>query len=649
MLVLFLSLALAASGEKATCEEHEVGSCVAPLPLTGDQLLQRRLEQQKATGLEEAKEDLPEKLPAELVTYAHELHECFQEASSDAQVSKKRLQQLGQLANYEIMAKAKELDPFNVIPTIFDALTETAERAALAIVTEDFNKALTAAFGNGTPTTSTVKSFERVLENMASACGDPEDAQSVGQVLGEVLGNGSSMSDGAKKTAMFIVDGTWRRCQEEVMDLDFLAEHGGLLNHKVSCSSHVNALLSQRSAEVGIDVNHRIKQFTVLHSKQNALGHRLAEHMRKNGVAGHLTAPVSSAVLLDELRAAAKGNLSQVQLQGLRYLEDRHSETMRGFNRADYCGRMSGNHAQGSYSHCLCIDELPELVCSSKHSKELATATKAIMEKLERADAMMKAHKLSMESHNASRELGSFLPGPCVPMLECELCTAGNGCISASRNPFDELELKVVGKSTSDCLSGECKVSWGWPAGACAAKFELSMGAAVASCTNTDRFSTFSLNIAAKLCLGGMMSDIADVIGWDLCHTIASLKYYPFLGKLTGSIGIPIYAGPAVPPVVSAHLVVQTPVHQLSQPVRNYINNAANDAHAVRYMNLLCTGVMAGVPSQMKHMHSCFGALGSVKNFYQFLFDIERGSTDINLEVKVWSGTWVTVKSFDLN
>ena len=52
--------------------------------------------------------------------------------------------------------------------------------------------------------------------------------------------------------------------------------------------------------------------------------------------------------------------------------------------------------------------------------------------------------------------------------------------------------------------------------------------------------STFNLFAELKMCVGGMLGEVADKLGWGLCQSLGRLSYYPFLNKMHLNIPLPI-------------------------------------------------------------------------------------------------------------
>merc|ERR1711953_207716 len=225
---------------------------------------------------------------------------------------------------------------------------------------------------------------------------------------------------------------------------------------------------------------------------------------------------------------------------------------------------------------------------------------------------------------------------------------AGSVCINASpggqgKDMFEEIESKLVRTSSSVCISGSYSYSWGWPVGACALKFAVKLGVAIDGCSNLQNvFTSFHIYIAAEICLGGVIADIADALGWDACKEIAKLKYYPFIGKITASMGLPTFL-----PMVYGNLVVSAPVHSLTKPVRDYINTKTNAAWAIRTAknlcsltrrlginNYLCRGSLPGKGYGRFSGKSQGRIVKDVRSFYEQEFLNARGSLDIDLEIK---------------
>ncbi|CAE7796520.1 unnamed protein product [Symbiodinium sp. CCMP2592] len=624
-------------------------ACEAEKPPQSSGLLQKHMQQSAGESL------IDDGVHEELKDFLVELAGCLNESMTLANQSGDtvRAKQLETILVYELTAKQASLGT-PVDPVLLDAMKDGAASAALAI---DFWEILMATISRRDLTDAVINEFTTVLENMATACGDGDEAVEIAGDEKQLLTptNGGNISETASKVAIEIPMVAWELCQSEVMEVDFFAKHGALLTHTAECTPQVSAALSQKSQHLREDMNYRMKQLLVLHSDENQLGHQLTQHMKQHGVFGHLASPAED--LRRGIRGAAVAELSPKKRAQLEYLQTKKWQTTHGLSRQEQCEKMTN---VPDYKHCFCVEEQPELVCEAKHAAELQHAYAGASQKLQHAQEQLLQRKRTQLHANESK----ILPGPCAPPLSCSMCSGGV-CLSASADvadTFKSIQTKLVKSSSSTCFSGSCSISFGWPKGTCELTFTLTLGATITNCQNAGNvLSSFHIHFSASMCLGGAagaaVAQFGQAIGWNGCHTILSIKYYPFIGKISASGGIPVWF-----PNMRAELAITVPVHDLTAPVWSWINRAITQEErnaksmTCVLINDICFGSMRSwfAFCTLEAMINCQAQLievdAAIRAERHGAMLTARGYADIDLNAQTlvpWHG-WFTFHNLDL-
>lgn len=599
-----------------------------------------------------------------LVKYGNDLYECLKQVNETSNTKMK--DRVAKLVAFELNKKAADLGLIVPGDEAMGALTESATAAAADIVHDQIVDTMNQTLGHGSFTDETVDSFITTLENAATACGDGEEAEVLGHTERAILNaSGHGAGEIGRRVASEIPNDINEKCKQEVMDVDFLVGRGVLLTHATQCLPPVAAALEQQSHVVRRHLNYHMKQVLVLHNATNGLGHAMAKYWKRHGLAAHRMAPRSAAQRMhDQIVGAAASQLSKTQLMQLQYLEDRHLSSVMDFSVKEFCEQKPNEkYRMEGYRNCICSEGQLEFVCRAKHEAELNTAYKQMSQNL-------KAAKLRFQQANMSRSSGGGTVGPCAPPIECELC-AGTLCISTSipgrggtrrrqkgkkvDNIFKGMETELLLQPSSSCMSGGCGYSWGAPAGVCSVKFQVRLGAEVGSCDNPRQvFSTFKVSITTELCLDAL-ADIADALGWTACVSVSDLSYYPFIGKVYAAMSLP-----AKLPGIKAELRVTAPVHDLTAPVKSWIDGTPYNSEQKKVPILWCETICAVSPPMCDWLKSSLcmiydeskrklGKTAAVREYYNALMMMERSSLDIDITVQAWTFTWVDLHTFHVD
>jgi len=551
----------------------------------------------------------PSGLSPEYENYVNHLADCLKPALDKATASRntKRHQQIMRVAVAESAMKALEEGNADddATSTMRDLNHEVGAAAADSIVQEDFHEALMDTMGADTITSSVVNKFTSVLKHTAEACGDGAAAEA--DILAEderqlLTSDSGNMTTAEARVAMDLALDVGSRCQDEVLDVDFMVDHGLELDSDGSCSSLVQKSQSKVRRHAKTRINAHLSSVLALHDDSNKLGYTFMQHVEKNGLlmaSENHNDPDAAEAYLSKLKEALHVDIPKAKLARLLYLDSKHYEVLHGVSKDSYCRARrevlenkkdhwtSQSAAISAYDKCLCEELQPALVCDVKHEKALQPVKAALHEK---AASLRQADGRRSYSNESLGTSGNAF-GPCSPPIVCQLCANGNNCIrtdgTSSQDMFGEMKDKLL-DSPAACMSGSCGIEMGSPAGTCGVKFVLEIGAKLSDCSSKAAiFTSFHVYLAAKLCMGGPVSDFADLFGWDACMTIAELQYYPFVGKLAGNLNLPI---PLPPPVgVRAQLSGSGPVHEMSRAVTNHIQTSVQNPHTIKWVRaLLC-------------------------------------------------------------
>lgn len=291
----------------------------------------------------------------------------------------------------------------------------------------------------------------------------------------------------------------------------------------------------------------------------------MAKYWKQHGLTAHKLAPQEvSRALQEKLLGAATSSLSKTQLRQLQYLEEQDLDSLMGFSRQSFCEKMpKEDFPVKGYRKCICNEGQLELVCRARHSDEVNKAVESIRQSFNETQTQLR-----------KQTEGRAAIGPCGSMT-CDVASLGvGGNTSPQTDIFNYIMRAIRGKKGAalfPCFSAACSYSWGTPPGACAFSLSLGVGVALGSCrTIGDVLSSFKIGITTSLCLLKDYADVAARIGMSSCEPISAMDYYPFIGKLYASFGLPVFPG------IRADLRLNAPVHGLTSPVENDIARSGN-------------------------------------------------------------------------
>eukprot|EP00927_Polykrikos_kofoidii_P035455 TRINITY_DN2_c0_g1_i2.p1 TRINITY_DN2_c0_g1~~TRINITY_DN2_c0_g1_i2.p1 ORF type:complete len:979 (-),score=117.83 TRINITY_DN2_c0_g1_i2:56-2992(-) len=560
-----------------------------------------------------------------------------------------RMQKLITVRTYEIASKlidancslAQLGEGWDNDPNVLDAAKLAAEDAAVSLVREEFDSRVLATLTGKNITLDAIEQFTKAVTNLIEMCPDGEEKETF-QVsdLSEILHESPSMNISrlAMDTAMYIEG----RCQEEVLDLEyfvgkFVAATGS------SCNDLVTTSFLHRQREETRKLEYYAKSALALHDETNQLGHHLAANLRGESA--------GDSHFHDAMLQAAKNVSRRSAIVRLHYVEAKHFEEMHGFSRSSYCSRhrelvdarpdhwIAQSRAIKSYVKCMCSEQRPALVCDAENRYDLQMVGNKLKHELLALQGgvpslLQSSHGLWTNSSANGTEMGTSNAtgavglGPCqdsegnTEAFSCELCVAGDCIDPSSGEGTQDIfgALKPLFQQTVPCLSGSCAACMGIKPGD-PIQFKLELGASVDKCSSPlDVFASFQIYIAVKMCIGGVLGEIADKVGWSACMELAKLAWHPFISKLKATINLPV---PLPPPIgVRATLEANLRLGELSDVVINHCASKSRPSLKHRcfqemYIAQEPTGITFKVDVLLGVNIPFVGSIGQWKNVFE--------------------------------
>eukprot|EP00439_Symbiodinium_sp_Y106_P066468 s2643_g10.t2 len=363
-------------------------------------------------------------------------------------------------------------------------------------------------------------------------------------------------------------------CQSEVLDIDFFVGSFGDNTSEcnalmlASTSVHVNKQLSK--------LDYYAKSALVLHDEHNNLVHHFARQLHP------ATRPTMAAVSIETLihNASMFHAENRARMARLRYLDRTYYEKAHGQSMDKYCD-MNEELASvqpehwiiqspeiQAYAECLCTKRKPALVCDAEHSEPLAKIRPQVQRKME--EVGRRFHSLLQLDTGTGKPVGL---GPCqdskgkTEAVSCSLCVNGN-CIEPGGSSLDVFAaIKELLNIKSACMTGTCTPCMGVKPGD-PIQFKLNLGVDGACGNQAALFSSFNLFASVEMCIGGVLGEAADTMGWSTCKELGSVNYYPFINKLHLTINLPIPL--PMPLGVRATLSANLNLGDLTGAVTNY-------------------------------------------------------------------------------
>lgn len=328
---------------------------------------------------------------------------------------------------------------------------------------------------------------------------------------------------------------------------------------------------------------HMVGVTLLLHNSSNQLAHNLYEYILsplpyEEDVDKPLIAyDVTKHVMTKNHHAWHEGisqvlgkSLSPQHHVRLRMKENRDFHHLYGMTKAEMCSGIMemrtstfwfAKHKTLKLFHdCVCNQGQTVVVCTAKYDKEITKFQTKTLQKVGNAVEQIKMEQMRGALNRTDLDVttgtdldvttGKAAVGPCWP-ISCAMCV-GNTCIDTAGNPsfniFGAVQSRI--SDTANCMSGSCSMGIGTPPGwnTCQFMLSITMGMQVTanhgSCF-TNALHTLmrsSVYISQALCLTGIFGTLASAVGFTSCKTIASTYYYYHVGKISFSMGLPIFS-----------------------------------------------------------------------------------------------------------
>lgn len=518
----------------------------------------------------------PKSATEKLDEFSNTMLECIKNTTMPASDTHMK-SHLDALYTFEIEEKAVELGLLGKQSEGYVMAENSAKQAAAYVVKHALQEGMS-DLSSGSLSDRVVDVFVGVLENSAKSCGHA-DGEKLAEIEKAILKTNSNDSSGdsagiAKNMEFVIPEKIWESCVTQDMDFDFFYAESKLLSHAAECFTGVGVALEQQSNVERRIMNYHMKQVLVLHNASNGLGHIMAKHWRRHGIATHKFAPLNVAKQMNRhLASAAVSPLSKRQGAQLKYLEAQHNHHI-GFSKSEFCKRSKlreFGHALRGYRDCHCEGGQPELVCRTRYSSEVKAVT-------DRATLLQGRLHDELQGQSSSNDsVGMFLP--CPAPFSCKICIKGT-CLtlSANPNPFGAL---VGGTDYGDsaglitgaaCLSGQCTFKFTLaPLSCLMLHFKATLGFQIEDCTSgVGLLASFKVWFSFQVCLGEAFEGFQNDFGLAECIGEVKLEWWPHLGKISVTLLIQPLAA------VEIKLTIDWPVTDLSPVYTTFIENVGS-------------------------------------------------------------------------
>ncbi|CAE7659253.1 unnamed protein product [Symbiodinium necroappetens] len=450
--------------------------------------------------------------------------------------------------------------------------------AAEVLVRQEFEAETMEALSGHNLSHHAIEHFTKKIAKMVHMCsnGTVANETSITSIESVILNSAESghMLFEEAEVAMDIALYVQGLCQSEVLDIDFFVGSFG------DNTSECNALML---ASTSVHVNKQLSKFDyyaksalVLHDEHNNLAHHFAQQLHP------ATRSTIAAVSMETLihNASMFHAENRARMARLRYLDRTYYEKAHGQSMDKYCD-MNAELASAqpehwiiqspeiqAYAECLCTKRKPALVCDAEHSEPLAKIRPQVQRKME--EVGQRFHSLLQLDTGTGKPVGL---GPCqdskgkTEAVSCSLCVNGN-CIEPGGSSLDVFAaIKELLNFKSACMTGTCTPCMGVKPGD-PIQFKLNLGVDGACGNQAALFSSFNLFASVEMCIGGVLGEAADTMGWSTCKELGSVSYYPFINKLHLTINLPIPL--PMPLGVRATLSANLNLGDLTGAVTNY-------------------------------------------------------------------------------
>eukprot|EP00438_Fugacium_kawagutii_P026336 Skav235393 [mRNA] locus=scaffold487:19433:29663:- [translate_table: standard] len=474
--------------------------------------------------------------------------------------------------------------------------------AAEALVKKEFEAEAERILGSANLTEEAIEHFTEKLTKMAKMCHDSSEAHEIAEDEESIMHSGNMTFEEAR-VAKDLADYVEGLCQSDVLDLDFFV--GRLADASPECNALVaDSQLLQMQKHLSV-LDFYAKSALVLHDDKNKLGHHFAKRLhdrhrhRKSSLkkAKELEAQVGVDPEPVEpllMKAVLDHGSHRPKMARLLYLDRLYYNKIHGFSKDQYCEsnfRLSKENPEHwisqsreiqAYVECLCINQRPALWCDAHHAEPLALLQPKVAKEMQEANQKLQAERASLLQTAVGSPVGL---GPCQDAdgkpapFDCSFCINGDNCVttsgSYSLDVFGSIK-ELIGTSAS-CMKGFCTPCKGVKPGD-ALQFKMDIGVDVSKCGSTaDFLATYNYFAELKLCIGGVLGEAADKMGWGLCQSLGKVTYYPFISKLHFTMSLPI---PLPAPIgVRASLTTNLNLGDLTKACDNHCSTMGASAH----------------------------------------------------------------------
>jgi hypothetical protein len=398
------------------------------------------------------------------------------------------------------------------------------------------------------------------------------------------LAKGPPSKDDPPSLVPGIVENVEESCMAHLDLLKYMETGNGKHCSKILDQALIE-LRQEQVSQRGLTLN----KILALSTKENDIASRMAQHIR------HDTDPSSSSSLKPKIDRLLDGPLTEPQKKRLSLMETEQerlhtSETCASYEELlarDPNHWISQHNGYQLFMQCLCNAADPAIICEHKHKDTLQEMNTELRSRLLqiRGSPESLEEALAKDFHEyLGNATATPLFGPCDTPFACEVC-AGTVCAQAQKKPAHRRRTSGTSKDddkdnfykfknlltdSSTCLNGECTACWGIkPNDPFTLEVTLAAGHGSDckySCA-THTMTKFEISLTPKVCLGGTMREIMDVLGLNACKELGQLKYKPFVGVMSGWLRFPTALHN-----VKGHVDFNAPIHDPSPALQNHCN-----------------------------------------------------------------------------
>jgi len=536
-----------------------------------------------------------------------------------------RTEELDLIYQAEVLRKAHSLGLVTEENIVWAAVL-AARTGAQRIARKQARNALLETFAKQNITSEIRDKFVSHLASMAHLCNDSADADALVADEKFLLStDGGPLKAAEAQAGMELAEYVISKCAEDALDLEWFFAHAASLSNADSCGTLVDQEIKQNLGDEAVVHDAHIQTVLALHNEENQLGHDYAKHL-KHVTDGIITHSEFAHTGADQLRNALLSDLSKATRAKLRHLENKNFAKVNGATKRELCAQRDELKADDPdhYSlqkdtvytkmyKCMCEDDEIALVCQALYHEDIAEEQPHYFKRIQQATQEEKEARNRKTIASVARANASWVDpsggGLCkVPIQGCVSISgrlagvsgAVTKCCLPARadanmwgwhhcgNPFGFFAL--IGDPAAQ-IEASIEFHYGWPAVECAFKLRIRIGIGTTAANGhwSDVMVNFNIFLAIDLCLGGTIGSIATALGWAACQNIGTIRYYPFIGKLTGSLRLPVFQAWVVS--AWARLDIGGPVHDVTEAIKDVIRNP--DANAFRAACPGCPGTSA--------------------------------------------------------